>query len=99
MPASKRKSLLNQNNMKKFPTLALAALFLVTSLSTAAYADSFDEEKPAPQFTEEQREILKEAKELVEAAPEAVIKEGVNKDEAEDVKKQLEEVGGSVELK
>lgn len=42
---------------------------------------------------------LKEAKELVEAAPEAVIKEGVNKDEAEDVKKQLEEAGGSVELK
>ena len=41
---------------------------------------------------------LKEAKDLVESAP-APIKEGVNNDEAEDVKKQLEEAGGSVELK
>lgn len=41
---------------------------------------------------------LKEAKDLVESAP-ASIKEGVNKDEAEDVKKQLEEVGASVEIK
>jgi large subunit ribosomal protein L7/L12 len=41
---------------------------------------------------------LKEAKDLVDSAPKAV-KEGVNKAEAEDVKKKLEEVGGSVELK
>ncbi len=41
---------------------------------------------------------LKEAKEVVEAAPKA-IKEGVSKDEAEDAKKQLEEVGASVEIK
>ena len=41
---------------------------------------------------------LKEAKELVEGAP-ANVKEGVNKDEAEDVKKQLEEAGASVEVK
>lgn len=41
---------------------------------------------------------LKEAKDLVESAP-AAIKEGVSKDEAEDIKKQLEEAGGSVELK
>ena len=41
---------------------------------------------------------LKEAKDLVDGAPKA-IKEGVNKAEAEDVKKKLEEVGGSVELK
>ncbi|ADE15465.1 ribosomal protein L7/L12 [Nitrosococcus halophilus Nc 4] len=41
---------------------------------------------------------LKEAKELVEGAPSAV-KEGVSKDEAEDVKKQLEEAGASVEVK
>ena len=41
---------------------------------------------------------LKEAKDLVESAP-APIKEGVSKDEAEDVKKQLEEAGGSVEIK
>ncbi len=42
---------------------------------------------------------LKEAKDLVESAPDAAIKEGVAKEESEDVKKQLEEVGASVELK
>ncbi len=41
---------------------------------------------------------LKEAKALVESAPSAV-KEGVSKDEAEDVKKQLEEAGAEVEVK
>ena len=41
---------------------------------------------------------LKEAKDLVDGAPKAV-KEGVNKAEADDVKKKIEEVGGSVELK
>jgi large subunit ribosomal protein L7/L12 len=41
---------------------------------------------------------LKEAKALVDEAPKPV-KEGVNKDEAEDVKKQLEEAGAAVELK
>lgn len=41
---------------------------------------------------------LKEAKEMVEGAP-ATVKEGVDKAEAEDVKKQLEEAGASVELK
>jgi len=41
---------------------------------------------------------LKEAKELVEAAPKA-IKEGVNKDEAEELKKKLEEAGATVEVK
>ena len=41
---------------------------------------------------------LKEAKELVEAAPKAV-KEGVAKEEAETIKKQIEEVGGGVEIK
>jgi large subunit ribosomal protein L7/L12 len=41
---------------------------------------------------------LKEAKDLVDNAPNAV-KEGVNKDEAEDIKKQLEEVGATVEVK
>ena len=41
---------------------------------------------------------LKEAKDLVEAAPKAV-KEGVAKDEAEKLKKQLEEAGATVELK
>jgi large subunit ribosomal protein L7/L12 len=41
---------------------------------------------------------LKEAKDLVEGAPSAV-KEGVSKDDAEDLKKQLEEAGASVEIK
>ena len=41
---------------------------------------------------------LKESKELVESAPKA-IKEGVSKDEAEDLKKQLEEAGAKVTIK
>ncbi|MCF6212125.1 MAG: 50S ribosomal protein L7/L12 [Gammaproteobacteria bacterium] len=41
---------------------------------------------------------LKEAKGLVESAP-TPVKEGVSKDEAEEVKKQLEEAGAAVELK
>ena len=41
---------------------------------------------------------LKEAKDLVEAAPKAV-KEGVNKDEAAAIKKKFEEVGAKVEVK
>ena len=41
---------------------------------------------------------LKEAKEAVEGAP-STLKEGINKEEAEGVKKQLEEAGASVEIK
>jgi len=41
---------------------------------------------------------LKEAKDLVEAVP-SVIKEGVNKDESEEIKKKLEEAGATVEIK
>jgi len=41
---------------------------------------------------------LKEAKEMVEGAP-VTVKEGASKDEAEDIKKQLEEAGASVEVK
>ena len=41
---------------------------------------------------------LKEAKDMVEGAP-TTVKEGVAKDEAEEMKKQLEEAGGTVELK
>ncbi|MCY3986534.1 MAG: 50S ribosomal protein L7/L12 [Candidatus Dadabacteria bacterium] len=40
---------------------------------------------------------LKESKELVEAAPKPV-KEGVSKDEAEDIKKKLEDAGATVEV-
>jgi len=41
---------------------------------------------------------LKEAKDMVEGAP-VTVKEGASKDEAEDIKKQLEEAGASVEVK
>lgn len=41
---------------------------------------------------------LKEAKDLVEGAP-SVVKEGVSKDEAANIKKQLEEAGAAVEVK
>lgn len=41
---------------------------------------------------------LKEAKDLVEAAPKP-IKEGVSKEEAENIKKKIEEAGGTVEIK
>jgi large subunit ribosomal protein L7/L12 len=41
---------------------------------------------------------LKEAKDLVESAP-ANVKEGISKDEAEEIKKKLEEAGASVEVK
>ena len=41
---------------------------------------------------------LKDAKDLVESAPKA-IKEGVKKEEAEDIKKKVEEAGGTVEIK
>src|SRR3990167_11157779 len=42
---------------------------------------------------------LKEAKDLVESAPPIIVKEGINKEEAEKMKKQLEEAGAAVELK
>jgi len=41
---------------------------------------------------------LKDAKDLVESAP-ATVKEGVSKDEAEEIKKKFEEAGAQVELK
>lgn len=41
---------------------------------------------------------LKEAKDLVEGAP-ASVKEGASKDEAEEIKKKIEEAGGTAELK
>jgi large subunit ribosomal protein L7/L12 len=41
---------------------------------------------------------LKEAKDLVEGVPKP-IKEGISKDEAADIKKKIEEVGGTVEIK
>jgi large subunit ribosomal protein L7/L12 len=42
---------------------------------------------------------LKEAKELVEAAPNAVLAEGVSKEEAEAIRTKIEQAGGKVELR
>ncbi|MFW5867318.1 MAG: ribosomal protein L7/L12, partial [Armatimonadota bacterium] len=42
---------------------------------------------------------LKEAKELVESAPGAVVAEGISKEEAESMKERLEEAGANIELK
>lgn len=42
---------------------------------------------------------LKEAKDLVDTAPKAIVKEKVSKAEAEQVKSQIEEAGGEVEIK
>lgn len=75
--------------------------------AAAAEKDSFDVELTAAggqkiAVIKVVREItglgLKEAKDLVDAAPK-VVKEGVKKDEAEKMKAQLEEAGASVELK
>ena len=41
---------------------------------------------------------LKEAKDLVESAP-SIVREGVTKDESEEIKKRLEEAGATVEIK
>ena len=53
---------------------------------------------PAAEEKTEFDVVLAEAKAAVEAAPKA-IKEGVSKDEAEELKKKLEDVGAKVELK
>lgn len=42
---------------------------------------------------------LKEAKELVESAPDAVVAEGISKDDADAMKERLEEAGATVELR
>ena len=42
---------------------------------------------------------LKEAKDLVESAPGAVVKEGVSKDEVENIKKKFAEAGATIEVK
>jgi len=73
----------------------------------AEESDDFDVVLTAPgsakvQVIKEVRSLtslgLKEAKDLVESAPKA-LKEGVNKDEAEAIKKKFDEVGAKVEIK
>ena len=87
--------------------VAIAAGPVAGSEATAVEKDSFDVVLTAAgdkkiQVIKVVRSMtdlgLKEAKDLVESAPKAV-REGLSKEEAEEMQKQLEEVGASVELK
>ncbi len=73
---------------EKFGVTAAAA-----AVAAPAVAGAGDAASPAEEKTE--FDVIQEA---VESAPKA-IKEGVSKEEAEEVKKKLEEAGASVELK
>jgi len=102
------------NDMEeKFGVSAAAAVAVAAPAAAAADADDAEEQTEfdvvLSSFGEKKVSVikavraitslgLKEAKDLVESAP-APIKEGVAKDEAEELKKQLEDVGGTVEVK
>jgi large subunit ribosomal protein L7/L12 len=95
---------------EKFGVSAAAAVAVAAAPAAAAVVEEKDEFDIILASSGEKkvnvikvvREItglgLKEAKDLVDGAP-SVIKEGVNKVEAETVKKKLEEAGASVTLK
>ncbi|HCY13371.1 MAG TPA: 50S ribosomal protein L7/L12 [Gammaproteobacteria bacterium] len=99
---------------EKFDVSAAAAVAVAAPAAGAAGADAAAEEQTEfdvmlTSFGEKKVAVikvvraitslgLKEAKELVESAP-AAVKEGVSKDEAADLKKQIEEAGGTVEVK
>jgi len=99
---------------EKFNVSASAAVAVAAPAAGGATAESASEEKTEfdvmlSSFGEKKVGVikavraitglgLKEAKDLVEAAPSAV-KEGVTKEESEEIKKQLEEAGASVEVK
>ena len=98
----------------KFGVSAQIPVAAVAGVAGAAAGGAAEEEKTAftvvltsagakkIQVIKEVRAVttlgLKEAKDLVEAAPKTV-KEGVSKEEADKIKKQLEAAGGKVELK
>ena len=102
------------NDMEeKFGVSAAAAVAVAAPASAAADADGSEEQTEfdvvLSSFGDKKVGVikavraitslgLKEAKDLVESAP-APIKEGVPKDEAEELKKQLEDAGGTVEVK
>lgn len=102
------------NDMEeKFGVSAAAAVAVAAPAAAAADADDAEEQTEfdvvLSSFGEKKVPVikavramtglgLKEAKDLVESAP-VPIKEGVAKDEAEELKKQLEDVGGTVEVK
>ena len=102
------------NDMEeKFGVSAAAAVAVAAPAAAAADAGSVEEQTEfdvvLSSFGEKKVPVikavramtglgLKEAKDLVESAP-VPIKEGVAKDEAEELKKQLEDAGGTVEVK
>ena len=102
------------NDMEeKFGVSAAAAVAVAAPAAAAADADDAEEQNEfdvvLSSFGEKKVPVikavramtglgLKEAKDLVESAP-VPIKEGVAKDEAEELKKQLEDAGGTVEVK
>ncbi len=102
------------NDMEeKFGVSAAAAVAVAAPAAAAADADDAEEQTEfdvvLSSFGEKKVPVikavramtglgLKEAKDLVESAP-VPIKEGVAKDEAEELKKQLEDAGGTVEVK
>ncbi|OWK27307.1 MAG: 50S ribosomal protein L7/L12 [Parcubacteria group bacterium GW2011_GWA2_38_13b] len=99
---------------KKFGVSAAAPVMAMGVASAVAGGGAEEEEKTSfnvqlkdvgaqkIQVIKAVREItgkgLKEAKDLVDGAP-SMIKEGATKDEANDIKKKVEEAGGKVELK
>lgn len=99
---------------EKFGVTAAAPVAMAAGAAPAAEAAAEEEEKTdfdvilkeagssKIQVIKVVRQItglgLKEAKELVDGAP-SPVKEGVQKDEAEDIKSKIEEVGGTVEMK
>ena len=99
---------------EKFGVSAAAAVAAAPAVAAGGGAEAVGEEKTEfdvvmSSFGEKKVNVikvvrgitglgLKEAKDLVEGAP-SPIKEGVAKEEAEDIKKQLEEAGATVEVK
>jgi large subunit ribosomal protein L7/L12 len=99
---------------EKFGVSAAAAAVPMAAPATAAEAEDAPEQTEftvtLTQFGEKKVQVikavrrcltglgLKEAKELVEGVP-SVIKEAIPKEEAEQIKKDIEEAGGSVEIK
>ena len=98
---------------EKFGVSAAAPMMAVAAVSGAAAAAPVEEQTEfnaiLTSFGAEKIQVikvvraltslgLKEAKDLVEGVPKP-IKEGVSKDEAADIKKKIEEVGGTVEIK
>ena len=66
--------------------------------SSTSFGNDWRKESKAKEVRELTQLGLKEAKDLVEAAPKPV-KEGVNKEEAAKIKKQLEDAGATVEIR